>query len=231
MWQPRKALVDADIFCYRAGFATNDEPVEEAISAFNHLVASAVLDSGCVEYQLYITGKTNFRNDVAKTAVYKGNRKGVDKPIHIDALRDHAMTAWEAIMSDGEEADDLIAIEATRRGVLNSIIVSVDKDFLQVPGLFYNPVKKQHITVDAWSGLFFFYQQILMGDTADNIIGLRGIGPAKAHKILTGSEDELELYHRCVNAYDGDVDRVIENARLLWLRREPGQIWEPPNGR
>ena len=228
MWQPRKALIDGDIFVYRAGFATNDEPVEEAIRAFDSLVASAVLDAGCVDYQVYITGKGNFRNDVAKTAVYKGNRTGSEKPVHIAALREHAMTAWEAIMSEDEEADDLIAIEATKLGTLNCIIVSVDKDFLQVPGLFFNPVKKQHITVDAWSGLFFFYQQILMGDTADNIIGIHGVGPKKAHKILTGCKDERELYERCVQQYNGDTDRVLENARLLWLRRTPGQIWEPP---
>ena len=228
MWQPRKALIDGDIFVYRAGFATNDEPVEEAIKAFDSLVASAVLDAGCVDYQVYITGKGNFRYDVAKTAVYKGNRKDTAKPVHIEALREHAVNEWEAIVSQDEEADDLIAIEATRRGILNSVIVSVDKDFLQVPGLFFNPVKKQHITVDAWSGLFFFYQQILMGDSADNIMGIKGIGPKTAHKILTGAKDERELYERCVQQYNGDTDRVLENALLLWLRREPGQIWKPP---
>ena len=74
----------------------------------------------------------------------------------------------------------------------------------------------------------FFYTQILTGDTADNIIGLYGIGPVKAKKILAGAETEQELFDRCVAQYDGDVDKVVQNARLLWLRRKEGQLWEPP---
>ena len=224
----RKALIDGDIFVYRAAWACNDEAEDEALKAFDSLVADAILDSGCYEYQVYLTGKGNFRFDYAVTAEYKGNRKAVSPPVHKDAIRKHAMEHWEAIMTEGEEADDLISIHATELGMLNSIIVSIDKDFLQVPGLHYNPVKKQHKAVDYWSGLLFFYQQILMGDSADNIIGIKGIGPAKSLKMLNDAADEMELYARCIEQYNGDEARVIENARLLWLRREHGQIWEPP---
>jgi len=28
--------------------------------------------------------------------------------------------------------------------------------------------------------------------------------------------------------YDGDLDALVENARLLWLRRKPEEMWEPP---
>jgi 5'-3' exonuclease len=70
--------------------------------------------------------------------------------------------------------------------------------------------------------------QILTGDSADNIIGLKGIGPVKAEKILEGAVDECEMYQRCVEAYDGVEERVIENAHLLFLRRHEGQIWKPP---
>jgi hypothetical protein len=52
---------------------------------------------------------------------------------------------------------------------------------------------------------------------------------------LQECEDELALYKACVDAYDGDEERVLENAQLLWLRRYEGQTWEPPkeliNGR
>jgi hypothetical protein len=29
-------------------------------------------------------------------------------------------------------------------------------------------------------------------------------------------------------AYEGDVTRIIEGARLLWLRRYDEEMWEPP---
>ncbi len=76
--------------------------------------------------------------------------------------------------------------------------------------------------------MYSFYKQILTGDAADNIIGLQGIGPVKADKLLNELITEEELYAACVAAYDGDEERVLENARLLWLRRSEGQQWQPP---
>jgi 5'-3' exonuclease len=99
---------------------------------------------------------------------------------------------------------------------------------LQIPCKHFNFGRNEWKTVDEWQGLRFFYSQILMGDAADNIIGLYKVGPVKADKMLQGSKTEEDLYKKCVDAYDGDVDRVIENARLLWLRREKEELWQPP---
>ena len=74
----------------------------------------------------------------------------------------------------------------------------------------------------------FFYKQILTGDRADNIVGLYGIGPKKAEKILADCKTEQDFYLECLHQYGGEEDRVVENARLLWLRRYPEQLWEPP---
>ena len=79
-----------------------------------------------------------------------------------------------------------------------------------------------------WEGDKFFYTQILTGDAADNIKGLKGIGPVKATKLLAECKSVDQLWEACVKAYDGDTERIIENARLLWLRRYEGQLWQPP---
>ena len=99
---------------------------------------------------------------------------------------------------------------------------------LQIPCHHFNFGKNEWKTVDEWSGLQFFYSQILTGDRADNIVGLYRVGPVKATKMLSEAKTEKDLWEACVKAYDGDVDRVIENARLLWLRRTEGEIWQPP---
>ena len=37
------------------------------------------------------------------------------------------------------------------------------------------------------------------------------------------------MYQCCVEAYEGNEERVIENARLLWLRRYDDEpLWIPP---
>jgi hypothetical protein len=76
--------------------------------------------------------------------------------------------------------------------------------------------------------LYNFYRQILTGDSADNIIGLRGIGNITADKMMKEAVSELDMYKICVDAYEGNVERVLENGILLWLRRYEGQTWTPP---
>lgn len=230
----RKVLIDGDIVAYRSAFATQDLLPKDAEEKFEILI-DYILEQ-CLEfprpddYEIYLTGKTNFRHEIAKSHVYKGNRKDAQKPIHLGHVRQYAIQKFGAIVSDGEEADDLIAIEATRNGH-ETIVASIDKDMLQIPCKHFNFGRNEWYDVDEWSGLKFFYKQILTGDAADNIIGLYKVGPVRAEKMLDGANTEQDMWQRCIAAYSGDRDRAIENARLLWLRRFEGQIWQPPDMR
>ena len=223
-----KALLDADILCYRVGFATEDEHENTAIETMavflEDLLMFDLVDTD--DHELFLTGKTNFRNEVAVTVPYKGNRKDVKKPKHLPLLREYLQTAWGASVSDGQEADDDIAIRATElKG--EGLIVSIDKDFMQVPGWHYNFVKKVKKEVTLEDGLRFFYKQILMGDSADNIKGIHRVGEVTATKMLAELKTEQEFYACCLEAMG--AERVLENGRLLWLRRTADQMWEPPN--
>lgn len=222
------ALLDADILCYRVGFATEEEHENTAIETMAVFLEDLLMFDlvDCEEHELFLTGKQNFRHDIAVTAPYKGNRKDVKKPKHLPLLREYLQTAWAATVSEEQEADDDIAIRATSLKD-DCIIVSIDKDFQQVPGWHYNFVKKVKSYVHPEEGLRFFYKQILTGDNADNIKGMHRVGEVRATKMLADAKTEMELYACCVEAMG--AERVLENARLLWLRREPNQMWEPPN--
>ena len=226
-----KVLVDGDILAYRAAFATQDDlpkDAEEKIEILLDFVLEETLDFVTPDqYEVYLTGSTNFRFDIAKSYPYKGNRKASEKPIHLRHVRDYMINKFNAIVSEGEEADDLIAIEATRCGP-NTVVASIDKDMLQIPCWHFNFNKKEWTQVNQWGGNLFFYTQVLTGDAADNIKGLRGIGPKKAEKLLQECKSVDDLWEACVKAYDGDTTRIIENARLLWLRRYEGELWQPP---
>jgi len=222
------ALLDSDILCYRVGFATDEETENTAIETMAVFLEDLIMFDlvDCDGHELFLTGKSNFRHEIAVTAPYKGNRKDAKKPKHLPLLREYLQMAWGATVSEGEEADDVIAIRATELGD-DSIIVSTDKDFNQVPGWHYNFVKRVKSYVTPEEGLRFFYKQILTGDAADNIKGLFRVGDVKATKMLADSKTELELYQCCVEALG--KERVLENARLLWLRRKQNELWEPPN--
>ena len=228
-----KVLVDGDIVAYRAAFSTQDMFPQDAESKVDELMDYILGDTLMFpdpnEYEVFLTGSGNFRYDIAKSFPYKGNRSGVEKPIHLSVTRERLISKWGAVVSEGEEADDLIAIAATYYGP-DTVVASIDKDMLQIPCRHFNFATGVWTTVTEFEGLRSFYKQILTGDRADNIIGLYRVGPVKAEKMLQGCNDEKSLWETVLKAYDGDKERVIENARLLWLRREKGEIWEPPRG-
>lgn len=230
-----KVLIDGDIIAYRAAFATQDlteRDAEEKVDDLIEYILDQTIDlpfPSPEDYETYLTGKTNFRHDIAKSHPYKGNRSAAEKPEHLCAAREHMVNNWDAIVSVNEEADDLISKGAAETGY-NCVVASVDKDMLQLPCWHFNFVKGEWTKVDEWSGIKFFYTQILMGDAADNIKGLHRVGPKTSEKMLAHCETEEDLWETCVKAYGGDTERVIENARLLWLRRYEDQLWEPPQG-
>jgi DNA polymerase-1 len=222
-------LIDGDIICYRTVFSKEAETVADlpiiAGTYIRNIVTKASTAANA-DYKVFLTGKGNYRNTLATTAPYKGNRPK-EKPEHLDTVRDYLRDYHPSVVSSGEEADDLIAIEATQRGN-DCVICSIDKDLDQIPGRHYNFVKDLHYTVSPRQGLVFFYSQILTGDRVDNVVGIKGIGPAKAMKALSGCKTELKLFEKCVEMYQGDTARVIENGKLLWLRRYESEIWTPP---
>ena len=222
-----KALIDGDIVTYRIGFASEDVSEKLCRARIDEFLSEMLIDLDVEDYDGYITGKGNFREKIAVTAPYKGNRSGA-RPKHYEFIRDYLLTDWAFKLVEGEEADDAIAICATSLGVGNFIICSTDKDFLQVPGDHYNFVKREKRNVSTSDGLRSFYEQVLTGDRVDNIVGLRGVGPVKAGKLLRDCDSEQSYYSATVEAYSGDVERVVENGQLLWLRRYPGQLWQPP---
>ena len=227
MTKQPQLLIDGDPFTYQAAFSKEGEPLEDAIDYIDGLLDECLFYTEPDGYQVFLTGKGNFRNDIAVTHEYKGHRKEVEKPAHLADLRQHLVDNWGAVVSKDEEADDMIAIAATTYGP-SAIIASIDKDMLQVPCQNYNPRTGVLRQVTEEEGLHFFYKQILTGDRSDNIVGLYGVGPKKAEKLLECASTEQDFYVAVLHAYNGDEERVIENARLLWLRRTVGQIWEPP---
>lgn len=221
------ALIDGDILVYRIGFASEEETESLAIARCCEFLEDIILFNGFGDYQGFLTGKTNFRTDVAVTAPYKGNRKSA-KPKHYQALRDYMENKWGFSMSEGQEADDAIGIEAYSLDPESYCICSIDKDLDMLRGKHYNFVKDTFYTITEEEALFNFYKQILTGDRVDNIIGLKGIGDVKAKRILKECNNENEMYLAILKAYEGNEQRVLENAQLLWIRREPNQIWQPP---
>lgn len=223
------AIIDGDLIVYTGGFgAKPGEPVENALHNCKSIMARILEFCGAPEYRLFLTGKDNFRDIVAVTKPYKGNRDTLHKPEHYQACRDYLVNAWAAEVVDGMEADDACAITQYQHlADANPILVSVDKDLNMIPGWHYNWKKDESKFIDQDEADKWFWFQLCTGDTVDNIAGLPGIGEKKAERMLEGkslAEMEQVVREAYRSMYPNGDEVFREMANLLWMLREP------PNG-
>jgi hypothetical protein len=231
----KKKEVDAyikDLGCpYMLEFERTPEPVEYALANVKNIIGAICDELAVDDYIVYLSGPTNFRTALATIREYKGNRDKAHKPVHGPAIREYLNRQHPCVVSDNEEADDVIGYSHYARWQKDpesSIIATQDKDLNMIPGWHYNFAKQGRVYIEPGMADYFFYKQLLTGDATDNIQGVPGIGPRKAERLLEGCEDALSMYEVVQAVYDND-EALLENARLLWIRREPGQMWEPPN--
>lgn len=223
--------MDADIVAYRCSAScTNGEPEEVSFARADELLRRILYQTNA-DYQIcYLSGEGNFR--LQYNPEYKANRKNMQRPAHLAATKQYLVEKWDAERADGEEADDLLGIYQSSIG--DSVICSIDKDLLQVPGHHYNFVKESSTYVSPVEGLQNFYYQLIMGDRVDNIFGYDGIARQTVPKKLQWAIDELMSYTIEQDMFDfvrdmyNDDDRLLMNGRCLWVRREKAQIWEFP---
>lgn len=229
------ALLDTDIFCYRCAAASENDPVEIAIIRLDEMINRVLYELNTQDYKCFLGGKDNYRYDIYPE--YKGNRKGKPKPIWLEACREHLIKNHNATIVNGMETDDRLGIEQCQED-LESIIVSIDKDLLQIPGHHYNFVTQQRIFVSPLDALRNYYEQLLCGDGADNIPGfdgmVRGQKPKFVQRLLEpikGMTEEYEMYQYVHSVYKdhGMEDTLVRNGRLLWIKRkENEELWSPP---
>ncbi|CAB4124527.1 Exo 5'-3' exonuclease (including N-terminal domain of PolI) [uncultured Caudovirales phage] len=224
-----KLLIDADILAYHAAYSKEGNTISGAIDKVDELMEKIFWDCQRYnqkrDYSAYLTGKGNFRNQISD--VYKANRP-TEKPQTLKLIKNWLVDKYNAVVVEGQEADDAIAIEATKLGYDEVIIVSVDKDFKQLPCMIFNYRKGTFFKADELGSQYNFWTQVLTGDTVDNIKGIYGIGPAKAMKILEGSVTNQEMYQAVLKAYGGNKESLTKTAQLVYLRRKEGEMWQPP---
>lgn len=183
----------------------------------------------------------NFRYEVATVKPYKLMRKEVVKPFHYHNLITYMLATYDVRVASGMEADDLLGI--TQTAGEDTIICSRDKDLRMIPGWQYSwecgkqPEFGPELVDDfgyikvgedkkvRGVGLKFFFAQMLIGDSVDNIPGLEGCGDKGAYKLLDGCTTESECVLVLREAYkkkyaEKASERLQEQAKLLWIARE-----------
>ncbi len=231
-----RALLDGDLYSYRSAASAENDTVGIAISRCEEMIDKTLTETDCNEFSIYLSGDNNFRYTIYPE--YKANRTQ-PKPRHLLEVRQYLINKYKAEVSDGCEADDLLGI--AQCASKNTIICSLDKDLLMIPGDHYSfeisgtsslgkkwtrPMEIAH--VDEFEGMKRFYTQLLTGDTTDNIKGVPGIGKVKAEAILRDCWTEKEMFEAEESQYSSE-EEMLMNGRCLWIFRKEKDVWQLPN--
>jgi hypothetical protein len=210
------------------------QPVEFALQALKTTIEWIVDVTRCRTTVIYLSGRNNFRYDLAVTLPYKGNRETQGKPTHHRACVDYMKHNCGAITTDGYEADDALGIDAGRFGE-ECFICTIDKDLDQLPGWKFNWVNDLVYRVSPRDGDYALYRQIIAGDSTDNVPGIRGYGSGKAGKLLDGCQSRTELFSRTWDLYKGQFPTSAEawryfreQAGLVYILRKYADEYTPP---
>jgi DNA polymerase I len=231
---PQLFLIDGYALIYRAFYAMIARPLRTAKGENTSAAWGVVnfllrlREKYRPDYVAWINDAgTSFREE--RYADYKSTRQKLDRELQADFDRsvERICQLLEAfgvpiIALRGYEADDVIgtlATAATERG-LQSVIVSGDKDFYQLVGprvSLLNPGRGGPAAVDeswvdeanAGDRLGVPPRQVadflaLVGDSSDNIPGVRGIGEKGAQKLL---------------AEFGDLETILARAGDVTAKR------------
>lgn len=185
---------------------------------------------------MLLSGDGNYRDEIAKTKPYKGNRTQ-EKPHHYMFTRACYMQ-WGAEQVAGIEADDAIGISIVENP--EGVICTIDKDLNGLPGLHYDWNKQLKYNVSDNDSHWYFLRQMLIGDATDNIPGIPGMGEVKANAIMreTRWASVGAMFAAVKDEYakgpfkfrDGSItakpaDYIKEQGSLVWIQRQANERW------
>ena len=228
-------LIDGNSMLFRAYYATvygrmmktsNGVPTNAVygfITMINKALSMVEPDAVLVAWD---AGKPTFRHETYTE--YKGTRKELDQelivqfPIAREFLDAYGMKRYEC---EGIEADDIIGSMAKKYPDVEIHILSSDRDLLQLidPTTDVYLMKKGITEMEVMNeaklkeSMGIVPSQIidlkaLMGDTADNIPGVKGIGEKTALKLLSEYETVDNVYAH-IDEIKGKLKEKLETDK------------------
>ena len=190
-------LIDADSLIYSS--CCGIESLDEAIAKFTENY-TAIVNTLEENYEIekvisFAKSKGNYRKIIDKN--YKANRI-YPKPKFWDELSENVVDHFSMKQAFGMETDDLVATYwynlAEEVGRDNVMIVSLDKDYKQLPALIYNyhGLHKTIYDISEEAAKNNFYTSMIVGDSADNVNYCKGYGKKYAEKLFQDCKTDYQ---------------------------------------
>lgn len=232
-------LIDGYGFVFRAFHAfpplrREDGTPVGAIFGFTSMLTKVLLDFTCSHLAVVLdAGGKTFRHDIFPE--YKSHRPPAPEDLipQFPLVREAVSSLNIDILEKrGFEADDLIATfakEASNKG-MKVTIISSDKDLMQLIDdniSLYDPMKSKYIKAPQVEDKFGVRpDQIidilaLIGDSADYVPGVPGIGPKTASELLNKYDSLDGIYQNMDNIPTSKRKQsLLENKELAYLSQK-----------
>jgi len=156
---------------------------ENAFHIVKHLIKSTNEHLDSNTYYGYVGGtEGNFRKDTCTLLPYKGNRKDMITPYHLEAAKEYVQKYHSAELAQGAEVDDYVNRDMYKSLKSNEQLIGViaEKDFLGCDGNWWNFDHGKLYKVRGFgsldrtassvfgTGRMWKYFQVCWADTSDN---------------------------------------------------------------
>ena len=228
----RLAIIDADSMIYIVAYKFRTKKIANMVKInLNQFISELLNEVKATHYVGFYgssdkVGIPNFRYSIDPE--YKKNRP--ETPDFITKWRPtihQEMTdRWGFMSVAGIEADDAVGIAKAKyeNEYDEIVIITADKDLKQIPGTIHFDMNKHKSTaMDVLSANRFFAEQMLKGDTTDNIKGLPGIGPKKAADLVETCTTTAQLKWLVIRMYKNHFDK---NKVEPDISKEINDEWE-----
>ena len=243
----RTLIIDGDGPCYVA--AATVKRLDTALRNFQQEILKRMFLAGASDCRIHLTSRDSdkhgrFRVKAGKP--YQGNRKSKSKPPLLEPLRELVadnstwLDDYSVLLHRELEADDGMIQDAYRLGE-HGVICSEDKDLRMTPYPYYEIDRGQVQPSQSvgWvsikhtpsgtpkltgQGPLFFWAQMLMGDTADNVQGVaryngKLCGAVGAFDVLKDVRCIHDASNIVLDAYREINQNAVAEGWLLWLTR------------
>lgn len=214
-------VIDGDSIAY----ICSKDDLTTSITNVDSILQGILEETGSNLYYLFLSKSPYFRHSV--NSEYKAKRPAPTLK-YLKTLNAYLIEQYGAIIIKDIEADDLVAYCMKQlSGSYNVISGAIDKDVIgQVPGIHYNYKKNEFHTTTPEEAISFLYKQVLMGDSTDNITGIKGVGEKAVEKLFEGLTTPEEFRNKVIQTYmeksNGVGDAIFkfqQNFRQVYLLR------------
>jgi len=233
-------IIDTFGFFFRAFYAlpqhlkNKDGFPTGLLTGFTNFIATLQKehDSDYLVFAVDSKGDT-FRNEIDPN--YKANRQAPPEELSMQlpvAIEWIDKMGYKTLGMSGFEADDMIAsvVKLAKDKGYNVRVVSHDKDLYQLIDdgqvVVVDAIKKKVMDEDACYEKYgvspkqFIDYQSILGDSADNVPGVKGIGKVGAEKLLKEYGDLDNIYENLATIKGANQKKLIESKDNAYMSRE-----------